>query len=317
MNSTWTGVIFVVSGVCLLAAAMLTVRHVRIVRRLEKLLDIYEKAADGDVTHAELDRMEETRESKLENRLYHILSRTEAFREKTSRERDQVASLLSDLSHQLKMPLANMVMYSELLEEETLDYGQRRGFVRETRAQAEKMQWLLKSMLKASQLEQGIIAFAAEYTGIKKTIAMAVGGIYARASDRKISIVTEEAPDRRLYHNRRWTAEALDNILDNAVKYSPEGSKIRIRLYSMDIYTRLEIEDEGAGMDSAEYNEIFKRFYRGKQAQNQEGNGLGLYLAQLILNKEKGYITVTSQPGKGSCFYVYLLNENTPRDIPC
>ena len=101
----------------------------------------------------------------------------------------------------------------------------------------------------------------------------------------------------------------MGNILDNAVKYSPAGSSVTVRVRPLEIYTRIEIEDQGIGMEVSQYNEIFKRFYRGSQVEQEEGNGLGLYLAQLILNREKGYITVSSQVGSGSCFQIYLLNE--------
>ena len=136
------------------------------------------------------------------------------------RERDEVASLLSDLTHQLKTPMANDHVYVELLEDESLQQRNVRDSHICTNT-GQKMQWLLENMLKASQLEKGIISFSAEYTGIRETIGQAVSGVYAQAEDKNITIMVEAFEDRKLYHNPKWTAEALENILDNAVKYSP------------------------------------------------------------------------------------------------
>mgnify|MGYP003376307700 CR=1 FL=1 len=251
--------------------------------------------------------LQETRESRLESQLQRLLSQAMRSKSQAEGERSQVSALLSDLSHQLKTPLANVVMYTELLETEP--EGQRRTeFLHETRRQAQKMQWLMKSMLKASRLEQGILSFACGPAWIKETLRAAVSAVYAQAEEREIDLIVEPFSDRKLYHNPKWTVEALGNILDNGIKYGPKGSRITLRVQLLELYTRIEIEDQGPGIPSSEWNNIFKRFYRCPQADQKEGNGLGLYLAQLILNKEKGYLTVSSRPGKGSCFQVYLMN---------
>lgn len=293
----------------ILCAAVLTVALVgihllRTLHRMQKLLREYQEKGS-----AEFRTMKETRESKLESSLQRVLNRASQKEETAKAERDEVSALLSDLSHQLKTPMANVRMYTELLEDESLQEEERIRFARQAKGQAEKMQWLLENMLRASQLEQGMITFAAEYTGIRETIGKAVSGIYAQASEKEITIKLEPFEDRKLYHNPKWTAEALGNILDNAVKYSPRGGTITVSVQPLEIYTQIAISDRGIGIDRDEYNEIFKRFYRGRRTRQMEGSGLGLYLAQLILNKEKGYITVASQKGEGSSFRIFLLNE--------
>lgn len=311
MNEKWTVILCIgIAVFSVLSAAGMVIHYVRSIKMLEKVLDNFQKNREQD-----LELTKETRESKLVSRLNRILGNVSRNQEQAEEERDQVAALVSDLSHQLKTPLSNILMYTELLEEEGLSSGERQEFIRETRIQTEKMQWLMKTLLKASSLEQGKISFPVNCTGIKKTVAMAVGGVYARASEKNIAVVTLEFQECRLYHNPKWTAEALENILENAVKYSPQDSTITIGLHPMEIYTCIDIQDQGAGIDEKEYNDIFKRFYRGKEVEQQEGSGLGLYLAQLILNREKGYITLNSSPGKGSCFHVYLLNEVSARKL--
>lgn len=288
----------------ILVAAFLGGYYIWSLRRMQRLIRDYQEKGRGD-----FQTMKETRESKLENQLLRLLDSASKKEVQAQKERDEVAALLSDLSHQLKTPMANVILYTELLEDQDLDEQERRKFVRQASSQAKKMKWLLESMLKASQLEKGSISFSPKYTGIRETIGRSVSGVYAQAEDKRITILVESFEDRSLYHDPKWTAEAMGNILDNAVKYSPEGSQIFVRVIPMEIYTQIEIKDQGMGIKREEYNQIFRRFYRGSQAAQQEGSGLGLYLSQLILNKEKGYVTVTSEEGGGSSFRIFLLNE--------
>lgn len=295
------------TGVLVLALAavfLLGLYYLKCLKRMQKLLRDYQETGTACFS-----TMKETRESKLENTLQRLLDQAEKKEAQAKRERDEVASLLSDLTHQLKTPMANVIMYTELLEDENLTPEERQRFTYLARTQAKKMQWLLGNMLKASQLERGMISFSAEYTGIRETIRQAVSSVYAQAEERDIMIKVEPFEDRKLYHNPRWTAEAMENILDNAVKYSPSGSVVTVRVQPMEIYTQIEISDQGIGISGEEYNKIFRRFYRSSNAAQTEGSGLGLYLAQLISNNEKGYVTAVSRPGEGSSFRIFLLNE--------
>lgn len=253
----------------------------------------------------------ETRESRVISQLRRILHSMRFKEQQAVGEKERVMELISDLSHQFKTPLANIVMDMELLQNAGLEENKRQEFLAHAKNQADKLQWLMADLLKASRLENGIIHFEAQDTGIKKTIAKAVGSVYAQAAARHIELVVEEFQDFAIFHNPKWTAEAMSNILENAVKYAPEHSRIRITLTRLDLYTKITITDEGIGIPESEYNLIFKRFYRGKAVEQQEGSGLGLYLAQLILQCEKGYITVSSKVGQGSSFSLFLLNTET------
>lgn len=277
-------------------------------RQWDKLERLLEKAEE-DPDHAGSLELKETRESRLMGQLCRILHVAHCKEAQAVKEKDQVMELISDLSHQLKTPLANIVMNMELLKEESIEECQRKEFLTHTQAQAAKMQWLMENLLKASRLENGMIDFRAENTKIKSTIAKAVSAVYAQAAGKQIRISVEEFQDFPLYHNPKWTAEALTNLLENAIKYSPQGSRVQMGIFRMDIYTKIFVKDEGIGIPEKEYPRIFRRFYRGKEVEQEEGSGLGLYLAQLILQHEKGYITVDSKPGQGSTFSVFLLNQ--------
>lgn len=275
-------------------------------RNLEQILEEFQT---GKLAGTDTQDVQETRESRLVSQLRQILDNA-AFKENQAvSEKNQVMELISDLSHQLKTPLANIVMNTELLEDAALAEESRNEFLKRTRQQAAKMQWLMQNLVKASRLENGMIEFRAKNTGIKETIARAVSAVYAQASRKQIEIRVNEFEDISLYHNPKWTAEALANILENAVKYSPEGSCVTLGMAQLELYTRITVSDQGSGIPEKDYSRIFQRFYRGEQADEAEGSGLGLYLAQLILQSEKGYITVSSKEGQGSCFSVFLLNR--------
>ncbi len=297
--------------VCVAVLILGTAYFLRQWKRLDQILDSFRQGDSEEDPGKDgvFSDVLETRESRLVSQLRRILAAARFRERQATGERDQVMELISDLSHQLKTPLANIVMNTELLQDPELEEEQRIEFLKHTRSQADKMQWLMAALLKASRLENGMIQFEAAYTGIKATIARAVSAVYAQASAKGIELIVEEFRDVKLCHNSKWTAEAMSNILENAVKYSPPGSCIRLSLVRLELYTKIQIQDEGIGIAKSEFNRIFRRFYRGKEVEQQEGSGLGLYLAQLILRCEKGYITVSSRVGEGSCFSLFLLNE--------
>lgn len=223
-------------------------------------------------------------------------------------EKEQVKSLISNMSHQLKTPLAGLMMYRELLENEKLDAVKRKKFLGKMKQQSEKLDWILQSLFKMVNLEQGAVVFEAEPLPIKETIADAVTAVWDKADQRNISIETAPFENLKLWHNRKWTAEVFVNILENAVKCTQPGGKITIRVHPMEMYTEIAVTDTGRGIRTEELTEIFKRFYRSRDVENLEGSGIGLYLSRLILEHEKGYITAASEYGKGSTFSIFLKN---------
>ena len=231
-------------------------------------------------------------------------------------EKEQVKSLISNMSHQLKTPLAGLMMYREMLEDEGLDEETRKRFLGKMKGQSEKIDWILKSLFKMVNLEQGAVVFEAEALPVRDTILDAVAASLDKADRRGIEILTEPFEDRLLWHNRKWTAEVLVNLLENAVKYTEPGGCITISVNPMEMYTEIAVRDTGRGIRKEELNEIFKRFYRSRDVENIEGSGIGLYLSRLILEQEKGYMTAESELGEGSKFSVFLQNcQNFTRKL--
>lgn len=305
-------------------------RRRRMYREIDRLLDCV-------LNREELCRSEllEGEFSALVGKLGRIRRMTEQQVERAGEEKEQVKSLVSDMSHQLKTPLANLSVYADILEGQELDEEKRREITGRMKRQVEKLDWIIGSLGKMVRLEQDVIAFDAEELPIRQTILDAIDAVYEKAEKRNIDIVSEPYEDVRLFHNRKWTAEVFANILENAVKYcevgrraissgecrggkdaecmpgcgkEKNGGTVRIAVHSFELYTEIQFADDGCGIRQEEIPRIFGRFYRGKDAAGVEGSGIGLYLSNLILEKEKGYMTVQSVYGEGSCFSVFLRN---------
>ncbi len=252
-----------------------------------------------------------------EGKVYALSSKIARIREKlvleaarSGKEKEQVKQLVSNLSHQLKTPLANVMLYEEiLLEKENMPQDERLKLLSQMKLQTEKIDWILNSMFQMVKLEQDAMEFTAGEYPIKKTLASALSTVYEKALKHEIRFVMQDFKDRTLFHNPEWTAEVFVNLFENAIKYSPAGSQVEIGVQTYELYSVVQVSDHGIGISNKEQQKIFQRFYRGENARNEQGSGIGLYLSKLIVEKENGYLNVKSVPGKGSCFQVFLLNK--------
>ena len=199
-------------------------------------------------------------------------------------------------------------MYTDLLLEGDITEAERQEFLSRIKAGTEKLQWMMDSLIKMSRLEMGAIELAPVPAGIRQTVSDSISGVYGAAAKKNIFINTADFEDIPLLHDRKWTSEAITNILENAVKYSSSGGEINIAVETLPIYTKISITDHGIGISRDEWNLIFKRFYRGRNAKTADGAGLGLYLASLIFQKQGGYILVDSRPGEYTTFSMFLQN---------
>lgn len=250
----------------------------------------------------------DSRLSKLTHKAEKIMQRNALDVLQTTREKEKIQSFISDMSHQMKTPLSGISMYTDLLLEGNLAPSEQQEFLSRIKAGTEKLQWMMDSLIKMSRLEIGAIELSPVPAGIRRTISDSVGSVYGAASKKNISIQTAYFDDVFVLQDRKWTCEAMTNVLENAVKYSQPNSKIDIAVESLPIYTKISVTDYGIGIPSDEWNLIFKRFYRGKNVRNIKGAGLGLYLASLILQKQGGYILVDSEVGHYTTFSMFLQN---------
>lgn len=250
---------------------------------------------------------EDTLASKVQGKWMQFYDLMSEERRQSRQDKQVIQELVSDISHQVKTPIANLHIFLDILQSHTLSEEKQTEFLAMTEGQVGKLEFLLQSLIKMSRLETGTFTLHIERKNLYDTIAQACNGVWGKAEQKNIRLSVDCDSAFTARHDPKWTAEAIGNILDNAVKYTPAGGSVRISVRPWQFYTRVDIEDTGIGIPEAHYHEVFKRFWRGEDAASEEGVGLGLYLAQEILTKQRGYISVKSEFGKGTTFSVYLL----------
>ena len=239
-------------------------------------------------------------------RLYEVMQEN---KNSIAKERADLQELISDISHQVKTPIANLKMVNATLLEQEVPSDKQREFLRASGTQLDKLDFLMQAMIKTSRLETGVISLEKKQQPIYDTLAMALGGIFLNAERKHIQVEVNCPETLVVSHDRKWTAEALFNILDNAVKYTPEYGSIRVCVESWEMHLKVSITDTGKGIPENQQGAIFRRFYREENVHDIEGIGIGLYLAREIISLQNGYIQVTSQVGTGSTFSVFLPHE--------
>lgn len=231
--------------------------------------------------------------------------------ERLSVEREETRSLVTDISHQLKTPVAGLKTCFEILSQGNLSSEEEQEFIEQCMRQLAGLEALVGALVNISRMETGMIEIHQEPADILETLVAAVNRVYLKAEEKQIAIEFEETEDLKptvIPHDVKWLCEAFINILENAVKYSPSSTKIRIRMIRMVTFLRIEIEDQGIGIPRESCHKIFKRFYRGEEVRKEEGSGVGLYLTREILEHHSGSVTVSSRYGKrqGSTFVVQI-----------
>ena len=237
------------------------------------------------------------------SRLYGILQEN---RRKVDEERRELQTLVSDISHQVKTPVSNLKMVTDTLLTKPVTEQERQEFLQGIRSQTDKLEFLVQSMGKASRLETGAVTLEKKDAPLLDTLAQAMSGIVYGAEQKGISVEVQCPDDLRVSHDSKWTAEALFNLLDNAVKYTPTGGKISVSVEQWEMYVKLDVTDTGRGIPESRQAAIFRRFYREEEVHDQPGVGIGLYLAREIISQQGGYIKVASEVGRGSTFSVFL-----------
>ena len=237
------------------------------------------------------------------SRLYQIMQEN---RRKVDEERQELQSLISDISHQVKTPVSNLKMAADTLLEKPVSEAERIDFIRGIFSQTDKLDFLFQVLVKTSRLETGVIQLEKKPGRLFDTVAQAMSGIVYAAEKKEITVSVDCSEDLTVSHDGKWTSEALFNLLDNAVKYTPAGGKIAVSVVLWEMYVEIKVTDTGKGISESNQAAIFRRFYREEEVHDQQGVGIGLYLAREIVTRQGGYIKVVSEPGKGSEFSIML-----------
>ena len=227
-------------------------------------------------------------------------------RRRVDEERQELQTLVSDISHQVKTPVSNLKMATDTLLEKPMTEAERTDFIRGIRSQTDKLDFLFQALVKTSRLETGVIQLDKKPGRLFDTVAQAMSGIVYAAEKKEIAVSVDCPEDLTVSHDSKWTSEALFNLLDNAVKYTPAGGKIAVLVVLWEMYVEIKVSDTGKGISESNQAAIFRRFYREEEVHEQQGVGIGLYLAREIVTRQGGYIKVVSEPGKGSEFSIML-----------
>ena len=254
-----------------------------------------ERAADRDTILARI--------SHRLSQLYRIMQEN---RRKVDEERQELQMLVSDISHQVKTPVSNLKMVTDTLLAKPVTEQERRDFLQGVRSQTDKLEFLFQALVKTSRLETGAIRLEKKDGLLIDTLAQAMSGIVYGAEKKGIAVSVQCPEDLRVSHDSKWTAEALFNLLDNAVKYTPSGGQISVSVEQWEMYVKLDVSDTGKGIPESSQAAVFRRFYREEEVHDQPGVGIGLYLAREIISQQGGYMKVTSELGRGSTFSVFL-----------
>lgn len=271
---------------------------------LNQMLD---EAINGTFEESNFD---ESELSKLEVKWKRYLTSSKLSRDKIEEERASIKGLVTDISHQTKTPLANIMLYSQLLKEQGLDTESRR-MVEEINNYSEKLEFLIQFLVKTSRLETGVFQLSPTESDISTLIQFVVNQAQNKAKEKHITIGIRNEESIFSVFDMKWTKEAVYNILDNAIKYSKEGTLIEVGYVSYEWFTCIEIKDQGRGIPEDEIPKIFGRFYRGNNLGEQEGIGIGLYLSRQIVEGQGGYIKVLSDCSKGSRFQIFLPKKTS------
>lgn len=238
----------------------------------------------------------------------YILMRNLSY-EKMLNDKLKVNELISDISHQTKTPIANILLYSQLLSERNLS-PEDSLCIEELTSQAEKLNFLITSLIKSSRLENGIISVNPTLQPIENMLLDVIKQVSPAAESKNIDI-THSSSDIIALFDYKWTSEAIYNIIDNAVKYTPPNGNISVNSVAYQLFCRIDITDTGIGIAKEDFSKIFSRFYRTENVSDIKGVGIGLYISREIISKENGYIKVFSELNKGTTFSIFLPLKNS------
>lgn len=270
-------------------------------KAIDRLNQMIDNAIEGRPIETGFD---ESKMSALETKLANYLAANSATKTQLAEEKSKINELISDISHQTKTPLANMLLYTQLLSESELSQ-QDKNCVLALEQQVEKLNFLISSLIKASRLETGIIAVTPVNSKVEKMLETVVEQAAPKAKENGIAL-TASTCDMDACFDPKWTTEALYNIVGNAIKYTPSGGSVKLSVTAYQLFCRIDVIDSGIGISEDETAKIFSRFYRSQEVSDKEGVGIGLYLAREIISAQGGYIKVTSKRTIGSVFSVFL-----------
>lgn len=302
MNQYLVGIIVVLIVFDILVFAYFRHKDKSLLMKIDNMLN---SVKNGNFTE---DRFDESMLSAIETKFKHYISSCEVSSQNLNTEKEKIKELISDISHQTKTPIANILLYSQLLKEQDIS-DENKVYVEELSVQADKLNFLIHALIKTSRLETGVVSLAPKRSEISKMLTNIERQILVKAQHKNIDINIKQTAETAVF-DEKWTTEALYNIVDNAVKYTEKDGRIEVSISKYQFFCRIDIRDNGIGIAEDEQSKIFSRFYRSQAVKQEEGIGIGLFLAREIIHSQGGYIKLDSDLNKGSTFSVFLPIQN-------
>lgn len=244
----------------------------------------------------------------LKNEIYKMTRMLSEQQEGLKKDKDKLTDAISDISHQIKTPLTSMTVMADLLNNPNLGAEKRQEFTYHIRKQLERMEWLVSSLLKLSKIDAGTTLFNKERVEVNQLVKEVIAPMEIPIELKEIELKIEKVSETVFIGDKNWTKEALINILKNAIEHTQNGGKITISYRENALFTEIQIQDNGKGIEKEELPHIFKRFYKGTHA--ADGSvGIGLAMAYSIITKQQGDLEVISEPGKGTTFIIKFYKQ--------
>ncbi|MDU6552436.1 ATP-binding protein [Finegoldia magna] len=268
-------------GLLALIIGIILYKYIVLRSEMRELSDYIDKALDGNLEIAEFDEKEL---SKIKSKLIKFLYASQVKEAKINIEKSKTKDLIADISHQTKTPITNLSLYISLLEDNPKD-----EYLEIIKYELNKLEFLIQNLVKSSRLESDIISLQKHQANLKDIVEDVLREFKVILDEKDISINLKDQ-DLIFDLDERWLKEAIHNIVDNAIKYSPNGSTINISVYKSYLNYNLDIENECTDLSEENLPKIFERFYRGKNSVSKDGLGLGLFIAREIIEKHGGNI---------------------------
>lgn len=275
--------------------------------KIREFQDAAQKIVEGDFSYNFADNKEGDIYI-LGHQFNQMSMRLEGNLQQLKKERNRLKDIISDITHQLKTPLASLIMFNELMVQDIdMDKEERMQFLNMSKNQLDRIEWLIKNLLKMARFEAGAVILNRISAPIYNTITASLEGIHTAARLKGIQIKIHDTQKALVVHDTDWTAEALSNIIKNSVEHSKQNGEIDIFYEETPLSVQITISDHGEGIKKTELAKIFHRFYKGQNSTNPMSIGIGLYIAKTIVEAQNGSISVESKEGIGTKFMITFL----------
>lgn len=232
------------------------------------------------------------------------------------KEKNFLVDILSDISHQLKTPISSLIIYNDILLNRNLDEEKRKDFLENSGKQLNRIEWLVKSLLKVAKLDAGVIKFEKNNYDVNETVKDAVEALQGKAEEEKINLIFHKKDSKiMMVHDSNWLSEAIINIVKNSLEHTSEGGEVEVFIEKTPVCIRIIIKDNGEGIPKEDIHNIFKRFYKGKRSKKTESVGIGLALSKAIVESHDGMIEVKSKVKEGTIFTITFLAVNSSLEM--